>query len=294
MKKDIDIGNLLDADGYLNDAGVLLYVDALKLKRQNDLPEAILKHVSECSESRERVFAYYDFTADEPVTQPHPYFDESPAKTVSINWIPLAAAAAVTILVALSLLFFVDGDDDNGRGNNPIVTADSTDLKTNKADSALLQVELEKDTTSGTNFPEDTIKEVENGTIKSNQPKRQPKVDTPPLIAYQRVKSLDRQIDRNNVSRGLKVEKPAIDATFDATFKNEVLFQWSAPAKSPLLLEIFTAATVKEPISIEIPKGESGYTYREALPANLYYWKVFEKNGNRKKQIGLGRFTISN
>ncbi len=66
-----------DDNNELNDTGVLLYVDALRLNREKELPGELTTHILHSSSDRKRVLEYYEFVKDDDIQElmPHPYFD---------------------------------------------------------------------------------------------------------------------------------------------------------------------------------------------------------------------------
>jgi hypothetical protein len=68
----------LDDNHQLNDTGVLLYVDALRLNREKDLPQELAAHILHSPTDRKRVLEYYEFVKGDDIQEltPHPYFDK--------------------------------------------------------------------------------------------------------------------------------------------------------------------------------------------------------------------------
>jgi hypothetical protein len=67
--------------GHLNDEGVSLYVDALKLDRVQNLPQMILSHVEDCHRCKQEITGLFSLLAeaDYSNTGPHPFFEKRTA-----------------------------------------------------------------------------------------------------------------------------------------------------------------------------------------------------------------------
>lgn len=63
-----------DQEGHLNDSGITLYVEALKLNLENQLPVELIQHLEECPYCQYEVFDFYQMMKDEPL-ESHPYLD---------------------------------------------------------------------------------------------------------------------------------------------------------------------------------------------------------------------------
>jgi hypothetical protein len=76
----ISRGSFFDSADHLNDEGVGLYVDALKLNRFQDLPEDIRTHVAACKSCKKRILELSDSLRQVPYPQneKHPFLDREP------------------------------------------------------------------------------------------------------------------------------------------------------------------------------------------------------------------------
>jgi len=65
-----------DSTHHLNDAGVAMYVDALKLDVLDQVPQEVRDHVSECQKCRKEITGLYTLLMEEDYTtlRSHPYF----------------------------------------------------------------------------------------------------------------------------------------------------------------------------------------------------------------------------
>lgn len=271
MKEERKKNSLFTDAGHINDSGVLLYCDGLKLNKRKELPESLLTHVSECSTCREEIFEYYEFVKEDEVVVPHPFFDKQ-AQTISINWRFIAVAAAVALVMLSAVLLY------NKQERNPVIS----DVNPIDKDSQTQEQPTKNDRIATVDT---TAKKEEDTVINKLQKKAEVQQK---LIAYVNIPSLDEQIARAATSRGISVLKPVVDQEFS----NEVLFQWEPAVGDTLELSIFTAENISSPEIIKIAPNLDNYKVKLKLTAGLHYWKIRQLNGRRKKQIGLGRFRI--
>ena len=261
--------SLFTGTGHVNDTGVLLYSDGLKLNKREELPEPLLAHVSECQACREEIFEYFEFAKDDEVSLPHPYFDRG-GKSFSINWRYMAIAATITLLLLSAAVLYLNRNSEQVISDVNIVNKDSLQQVVPPIETELI---ANADTADNKqSVPEDA---------DSQKPK-------PDLIAYVNIPSLDEQIARVGSSRGISVQKPEIDNEF----RDKVLFQWNPAVQDTLELRLFTSGNLNNPKVIKIPPNLSSFELSSKLKPGLYYWKIRQLNGRRKRQIGLGRFRV--
>jgi hypothetical protein len=84
-----------DERGHLDEEGVALYVDALRLERTARLPEALRAHVAGCQQCRANVTGLFSLLAEEPLEASHPTLDN----TASTWRIPPAAYRIAAMIV---------------------------------------------------------------------------------------------------------------------------------------------------------------------------------------------------
>jgi len=119
-------GSHFDERGHLNEEGVALYVDALKLERTDGMPHAIRAHVAECQECRVEVTGLYSLLAEVPLEGSHPTLDR-PARGWSIP--PAAYRIAALIVAAIgivALLQFFGKPDSPVRQSPQLASAPRT------------------------------------------------------------------------------------------------------------------------------------------------------------------------
>ncbi len=96
--------SFFDSAQHLNDDGVNLYVDALKLERRKDLPREVRAHVSDCPECKRKILDLCNALGDIPYAkdQEHPFFDQSRSDAGSTFVTYLRMAAGVFLLLGVS------------------------------------------------------------------------------------------------------------------------------------------------------------------------------------------------
>ncbi len=99
--------SLFNNDNHLNDAGIYLYVDALKLGMIERLPAEVTLHVEDCARCKQEIFSLHVAVADQDYGPlgPHPYFDQK--KTASFLTISTFARLAAAVLVGTGIVLFV-------------------------------------------------------------------------------------------------------------------------------------------------------------------------------------------
>jgi hypothetical protein len=100
--------SLFGGDGHLNEEGVSLYVDALKLERTAELPRETRLHVANCQRCRKEITGLFALLtdADYEGAVPHPYFEKGGEQG---RWTPrelLRVAAAVTAVIGAALVLY--------------------------------------------------------------------------------------------------------------------------------------------------------------------------------------------
>jgi hypothetical protein len=93
-----------DERGHLDEEGVALYVDALKLDRTDRLPDPIRAHVAGCQECRANVTGLYSLLAEEPVESSHPTL-KRPAQPWFVR--PVAYRIAAMVVAAIGIVALV-------------------------------------------------------------------------------------------------------------------------------------------------------------------------------------------
>jgi len=306
-----------DEEGHLNDAGVTLWVDALRLKRETDLPEALQEHLELCAECRVSVFDYYEFKREDDIAElaNHPYFTQldqaraNAAPVVSINerrvkntntspakpgfanlQRRLAVAASIVVLLVAGWVIVQNLGGSNQKKGIISGNKDTTQTKPFKEDSAN---NTEKKLADNNTLPETETEGKKKEPSPEKQPnktqeKKTPEIQDNPVftgaIAY-----MDAKIANKGVTRGKDVPSPTLDGNYSSAAG--VLFEWKSGVADGYRLRIMTSKTQNTPQTIEINGGLSQYKL-SGLKTGKYYWELFKVTQGRTKSVGLGRFTV--
>ncbi|OJJ14282.1 hypothetical protein BKI52_43135 [marine bacterium AO1-C] len=280
-----------DENHELNDTGILLYVDALRLKRENELPDILVEHVANSENDLKRIYEYYEFVKDDDISEltPHPFFDKSsqsntPIKALGNGQILKIAAAILLLLGVAYIVSIMSGDNpDTPSGiSNKAMDADKFPL------------------------PPITTETVEDSGIAVNNNNQEQKKVVPQkkLPAFEEVFSqtelqamhmpyIDRLIERsgNNRSESLQVLYPLVDTEI---LDQKLSFRWKNPIQDSLYLEVFTKDTEATDRKIyKIAPKDSIFVLSSLLKPFLYYWELKKKqDSGRKTLVSRGRFLI--
>ncbi len=99
----------LQSDGHLTEEAILLYHDALKLERDEELPVEVRAHVQDCLECKRSIFEIYTITDDYDYNSmgPHPYFDQKKTLFKLSGKIITRIAAGVIIVFGVAYLTYL-------------------------------------------------------------------------------------------------------------------------------------------------------------------------------------------
>jgi WD40 repeat protein len=99
------IKQFLDEEGHLNDSGISLYVEGLRLQRTEELPRELQAHLEECAKCQYEVLDFYQLMKSEDISdlKTHPYFDRP--KKLSLRQKIYQIAPKITRIAAI-LAFF--------------------------------------------------------------------------------------------------------------------------------------------------------------------------------------------
>lgn len=290
-----------DDNNELNDTGILLYVDALRLNRENELPAELVDHILNSPGDQKKIFEYYEFVKDDDIQElvPHPYFDKKSQRNTPV----LGINKTQGLGIAAALLLTVGG----GYLANKYLGSQQEN-----ADKVALSDSSKKTNTPPTTENKGTVEPIaQKKNTPPNTPTPKPKQVTPKklekapntphpnllenkeLLAMSRITYYDKQIERlgNTRSSSIKVLTPTIDYK-----SNNVVFSWSNPVEDSLKLEVFTKSTdeVGRKVFMIAPK-DSSFTLPTGFSPSLYYWELKQVlNNRREKRVGLGRFIIPN
>lgn len=304
-----------DENGHLNDAGVTLWVDALRLKREADLPEALQEHLELCKDCRVSVFEYYEFKREDDIAElaNHPYFAQldaaqanetpvvsinkntnkekaQPTKTVSLQR-RLAVAASVVVLLVAG--WMISQNLGGNKSNNGVISGknDTTQRQKNKTDKNTEKSLAENKNSNNASKDTTSDKEQQDKT-KEDKKEDKPKEDRPQEINpvfSEAIAFMDAKIAKKGATRGRDVPAPALDANF--ANGQGVLFEWKTGTADAFQLRVMTNKTKNNPQIIKINGGLSQYKLSGLKPGK-YYWELFKVSQGRSTSVGLGRFTM--
>ena len=295
-----------DENHELNDTGILLYVDALRLNRENDLPDVLVEHVANSAKDLKRIYEYYEFVKDDDTSElsPHPYFDKSyqsntPIKALRNRQI-LKIAAAIILLLGVSYLVYYsisgnekDGDGEISRPYTPPQPQDTSRKSPNTSKGPITEVN------GNTQNNTDSSRQTNSNTAQNNNRPQVPQNPRPfeevfsnTEIQAMQIKRIDERLGKTTRSESLHVVYPLINMKIKtATFS----FRWKNPIEDSLQLEIFTKYT-QEPskrIIYKIAPKDSVFAITKSLKPFLYYWELKKIMDNgRKPVLKKGKFLI--
>jgi len=224
-------------DRHLNDEGVALYVDALKLDKQNLLPAKVVEHVEDCQTCKATIFDLHEMLREQNYAElgPHPFFEP---KTAQKTWpygglLRLAAVLMIGIVMTYSiyaLLFRQTPEEQIAEIKSPL--PDSTRL------SDSLKIELPA--------PETVELYAANFTPSSN---------------------LEDLIDSELRAASLEMLAPKNGSEV----QDEIVFKWRGEPLEGLQLKILNN---REEALFNFPAPDGQLIFSEKLRPGLYYWKL--------------------
>jgi hypothetical protein len=228
--------------GHLNDLGVSLYVDALKLKRMGGLPENLVRHVEECQECRREITGLYELVLGEDYStvHTHPTLGSATAagrKGWQVTY-RLAAAIVALLGVAVAAYYLTLRPSDHPEQAGRVIDAPAESTKS----------------------PAD---------IRGRTPDA-----TPVAIAENFAENPELEYLLSDRTRSASVSD--VLPRDGASVKSPIHMRWRTNARGPFHVVVMnnkgnTVASVRG--------GDSSCTIRRGLAAGLYYWKL-EGKGN--------------
>jgi len=280
-----------DENHELNDTGVLLYVDALRLNKENELPDVLIEHVANSDNDLKRIYEYYEFVKDDDISEltPHPFFDKSyqsstPIKALKNGQILKIAAALVLLLgIAYIVSIFNKEKPDTPNGiSDKVMEDDQFPLPP-----------TEPETINTDNLAKNNQKQQKEPSPLPNKLPDFNEVFGKAELQAMRMPYIDRLIERNgnNRSESLQVLYPLLDTEI----LDQILsFRWKNPIQDSLYLEVFTKETEATNRKIyKIAPKDSIFALPSQLKPFLYYWELKKKqDSGRKTLITRGRFIV--
>lgn len=274
-----------DHQGHLTDEGLSLCADALKLGRQDQLPEELRGHLEQCASCQEQTMALYALVADEDYSGlgPHPALEPAgepaPAATLKMWFRPLL----LLLMAVLALFLFLQQQRQRAQPSEaearspaavPPVVSDSLEA-TSPLSPPQARAES-KDVKPGLSPNPDTAGAGASRNSKIANRRSQissgpPETDANPLLAasFTPSETLDPLAGAITRSGGLSAIRPANGA--DLEIGQGVVFSWQTLAEQPLTLRLLNN---REEEIFNHPVEGGRFESPAALEPGLYYWKL--------------------
>jgi hypothetical protein len=252
----MNIRSLMGIGPHLQDEQIALYVDALKLKRTNQLPANLRAHVAQCQLCRKNITELFSLLIDEDYSNagPHPFFDEVELKR---SWLPrefVRLAAAIVALVGIAVVVYYVGVVRKSGEAPPSIAG-------------------------GTQTSADTLVAAEGHSPQVSQPSGQPLASR-----FEPWPPLEDIVNTEFRSGNLVAVVPKNDETFSAEGQ-KIEFDWKGYSATDVTLTILDnrAASVYTAQVTALP-----FVAGTTLPAGLYYWKI----QNSAELMHVGKFRV--
>jgi hypothetical protein len=241
-------------DFHLTDEGVALYVDALKLRRTQELPGAVRDHVSSCQICRKEITGLFSLLAEEDYAAMglHPFLDSDQGrKQENSRWLYRVAALVVAGLGLSVIAYLIFLDEKN-------VTPVTSDVGSGRVGAV------------------DTVAQKRAGD---------------PVTGQDAGRSFASNFDELPELEGLVAEEmrsSGIDGAYPGigSYVNQpVTFNWKSDENEPLILSVLTnqdSLIHRSRIAV-LP-----HILRMSLAPGLYYWKL-EGGG---ELVFVGKFLV--
>lgn len=228
-----------DGEGHLNDEGVALYVDALRLDRTERLPEPLRAHVAECQKCRMNVTGLYSLLAEEVMEDSHPTL----GKTPTWRLVPMAyrVAAIVVAGIGIATLVYYVYMKPNGKTEQSLTPAS-------------VEAPARQDST-----PTGQVKRADRAESREIAANYTPYEELEGLIGSE--------------IRGEAFE--AIRPGEHVAGRQDIHFSWKTTASGPWKVVVLNnrGTTIKE---AEVLSTE--FVLKGPIAPGLYYWKVIQND----------------
>lgn len=290
-----------DHQGHLTDEGLSLCADALKLGRQDQLPEELRGHLEQCASCQEQAMALYALVADEDYSGlgPHPVLElagePTSAATLKMWFRPLL----LLLMAVLAFFLFLQQQREReqpspGEEHAPAAVPPS-EAGSAEGTSPLSppQASVEsKDGKPGPSPAPDTAgagagRNSKTANRRSQVSSGPPETDANPVLAasFTPSETLDPLAGAITRSGGLSAIRPANGADFE--IGQRVVFSWQAQAEQPLTLRLLNNR--EEEVFSRAAKG-GRLESPVGLAPGLYYWKLETEDD----LIYVGKFFVGN
>ena len=243
---------LFNENSHLNEEGIALYVDAILLGKNYQLPGALILHVADCVQCKKEVIETYMLVESQEydAKDGHPYFLDNVInrEKTFLVWYRFAAVIVVTISVGVILYLFLS---INQRKELTGKLQTGRSIVANNEQSA---------TAAGDTIQSPSVLNTENFLPSSN---------------------LENLVNAQLRSPALRVISPEIDALVD----QHVKFEWEGDGDDAVKIEILSN---KDRVlqTVNVP-GSSCVLNLQFAPG-IYYWKLEGKN----ELLYVGKFIV--
>ncbi len=230
-----DVKEFFSGDAHLNEEGVALYVDALKLKKVERLPGPIREHVASCQLCRKNVTGLFSLLADQDYSfvRKHPFLDAESATRAPVRRSAYRIAAALAAAIGVGVLAYYVVSVNNARESLRTVAQ---------------QEGAEKDTV--THPPEQTGPMREQDLYAAN---------------FTPLPELEDMVGNTFRSSEVEVTSP----NNGATYAGDIRFDWKSPGPLTLVVMDNRGKNVLERRVVKPP-----FVMEKLSRRGLYYWKL--------------------
>ena len=241
-------------DFHLTEDGIALYVDALKLRRTQELPGAVCDHVGNCQLCRKEITGLFSLLAEEDYSAmgPHPFLDrKQERKQENTRWMYRVAALVVAGLGISVIAYIIFFDKEN-------VTPVTSHVRSDRMESV--------DTTAQ-KTSENTVTGQDAGRMYAH--------------SFAELPELEGLVAEEMRSSGIDGVSPAI-----GRYVNQpVTFDWKSGGDVPVILSVLTN---KDSLVHRSRIDRLPHILQRSLSPGLYYWKL-ESGG---ELVFVGKFLV--
>lgn len=229
--------DFFNRDRHLSDEGVALYVDALNLGKEDQLPEKIVAHVEDCPTCKAAIFELHEVMPEPNDAEygPHPFFEPKPVpKTWADNGL-LRLAAVLVLGVGMTYLVYTRIFN---KGPKTQITVTQPQTPDTTAQLPAPQIDLP--------VPQPSDLYAANFSPSAN---------------------LEDWLDAELRAATLEILAPKNSSDV----RGEIIFQWQGEPPAGLQLKILNN---REDALFTFTATGTQLVFKEALPPGLYYWKL--------------------
>jgi len=246
------VNSLFSEDSHLNEEGVALFVDALKLDKTDRLPEAVREHVAGCQTCRKNVTGLFALVADQEYrsTGAHPYLDRSLREQTPRFANAYRIAAALVAAAGIAVLAYYVATVNSARES----------LRTGMA-----------------------AHEGAGDTAAHHAPPLKSAAGNEVRYAANFTPSPDLEdlVGSHFRSGSFEVRSPKIGADVG----DNIVFDWSAQPSGPFTV---TVLNNKAETVVRMPVRTVPFDLRKHFAPGVYYWKV----QNAEEILFVGKFVV--